>query len=188
MDSNETRLSLHPFVNLNGATAFVLSIKTSSESCYCVCFPEPTTRLGFRDSGIDSGIRTEVEWECCRYVHTMNFQKFSLHRRVFKWISRAAQWSEDENISIKYRSQMVVPECPTNSVRYSGRDSRGRVRTPWKITGVVSAWVIENVRSTCKWSWNANISCCISRMMLRYDWIQVCWNKVINVIMWSFAL
>jgi len=80
----------------------------------------------------------------------MNFQNFSLHRRVFEWISRAAQWSEDENINIDYRSQMVVPESPTNGFWYSGMDSGVRARTLGKITVVVNAWVIENAGSTFK--------------------------------------
>jgi len=70
------------------------------------------------------------------------FSKFII---VFECISRAAQWSEDENININYISQMVLPESPTNGFRYSG----GRGGTPGKLT-VVNAWVIENARSTFK--------------------------------------
>ena len=36
--------------------------------CFIGFSPEPKTGLGFRDSGIDSGIRTEVEWES-RYIY-----------------------------------------------------------------------------------------------------------------------
>jgi hypothetical protein len=80
---------------------------------------------------------------------------------------------------------------PTNGFRYSGMDSGGRARAPGKTTVVVNAWVIENARSTFKldgmcgprWSGGADIRCCISQMVLRYDGFQVCWNKVINVIM-----